>query len=67
MYSRVSVRPRMEPWGTPWFTVYSCQDFLSRATRNRLLQKKWPNKVNKTKIGFEYVKKTNVLFETLFN
>ena len=40
MYSRKSVGPRMEPWGTPALTVYSCEDFPSRTTRSRLLMRK---------------------------
>ena len=27
MYSRKSVGPRMEPWGNPALTRYSCEDF----------------------------------------
>ena len=27
MYSRKSVGTRMEPWGTPALTGYSCEDF----------------------------------------
>ena len=30
MHSRKSVGPRMEPWGTPELTGYSCEDFPSR-------------------------------------
>ena len=37
MYSRKSVGPRMEPWGTPALTGYSCEDFPSRTTRSCLL------------------------------
>ena len=33
MYSRKSVGPRMEPWGTLALTRYSCEDLPSRATR----------------------------------
>ena len=29
MYSRKSARPRMDPWGTPELTGYSCGDFPS--------------------------------------
>ena len=27
MYSTKSIGPRMEPWGTPEVTGYSCEDF----------------------------------------
>ena len=37
MYSRKSVRPRMEPWETLALTGYSSEDFPSRTTRSRLL------------------------------
>ena len=37
MYSRKSVRPRMEPWRTPALTGYSCADLPSRNTRSCLL------------------------------
>ena len=37
MYSRKSVGPRMEPWGTP---VLTCEDVPSRTTRSRLLLRK---------------------------
>ena len=40
MYSKKSVGPRMEPWGTPALTGYSCEDFPSRATQSRLLLRK---------------------------
>ena len=40
MYSRKSVGPRMEPWGTPALTAYSCEDFSSKTTRSRLLLRK---------------------------
>ena len=36
MYSRKSVRPRMEPRGTPAITGYSCEDFPSRTNRSHL-------------------------------
>ena len=32
MYSRKSVGPRMEPWGTPALTGYYCEDFPSRTS-----------------------------------
>ena len=32
MYSRKIVGPRMDPWGTPELTGYSCEDFPSRTT-----------------------------------
>ena len=37
MYSRKSVRPRIEPWGAPALTGYFCKDFPSRATLSGLL------------------------------
>ena len=40
MYSRKSVGPRMEPWGTPALTGYSCEDFPSRTTQSHLLLRK---------------------------
>ena len=40
MYSRKSVGPRMEPWGTPALTGYSCENFPSRTTRSCLLLRK---------------------------
>ena len=40
IYSRKSVGPRMEPWGTPALTGYSCQNFPSRTTRSCLLLRK---------------------------
>ena len=40
MYSRKSVGPRMEPWGTPALTGYSCQAFPSRTTGSHPLMRK---------------------------
>ena len=40
MYSRKSEGPRMEPWGTPTLTGYSCEDFPSRTTWSCLLLRK---------------------------
>ena len=40
MYSRKSVGPRMDPWGTPALTGYSCEDFLSKTTWSWLLMRK---------------------------
>ena len=37
MYRRKYVGPRMEPWGTPALTGYSCEDFPSRTSRSCLL------------------------------
>ena len=37
MYSRKSVGPRIESWGTSALTGYSSEDFPSRTTRSRLL------------------------------
>ena len=39
-YSRKSLGPTMEPWGTPALTGYSCEDFLSRTIRSCLLFRK---------------------------
>ena len=46
MYSRKSVGPKMEPWGTPVLTGYFCEDFLSRSTRSCLLLRKEEIKPN---------------------
>ena len=62
MYSRKSVGPRIDPWGTPALTGYSCEDFPSKTTRSRLLLKRR----NKTKyltwksIRLRFVKKTSI-------
>ena len=40
MYIRKSVGPRMEPWGTPASTRYSCEDVPSRTTQSCLLLRK---------------------------
>ena len=40
MYSRKSVGPRMEPWGTPTLTGYSCEDFPSRTAQIHPLLRK---------------------------
>ena len=40
MYSRKTVGPRMEPWGTPALTGCFCDDFASITTGSRLLLKK---------------------------
>ena len=40
MCSKKSVGPRMDPWGTPSLTAYSCEDFPSRTTRRCLLLRK---------------------------
>ena len=42
MYSRTmySVGPRMELWGTPALSGYSCEDFPSRTPRSCLLLRK---------------------------
>ena len=37
MYSKKSVGPRMDLWGTPALTGYSCEDFPSRTTWSCLL------------------------------
>ena len=40
MYSRKRVGPRMEPWGNPSLTGYSCEYFPSRTTQSSLLLRK---------------------------
>ena len=37
MYNRKSVGPRMEPWGTPPLTGYSCKDFSPGITWSLLV------------------------------
>ena len=39
MYSKESLEPIMEPWGTPALTGYSYNDLASRTTITRLLLK----------------------------
>ena len=50
MYSRKIVGPRMDPWGAPALTGYSCEDLPFRTTRSRPLLRKeeirpniWPD------------------------
>ena len=55
----------MEPWGTPALSGYSCEDFLSRTTRSRLLSKKKKNwnkakYLTRSSIRLKFVKKTNM-------
>ena len=52
IYSRKSVRPSMDPWGTPASTGYSREDVPSWTTGNRLLLRKeeirsniWPERL----------------------
>ena len=40
MYSRKSVGSRIDPWGTPGLTEYSCEDFPPRTTQSCLLLRK---------------------------
>ena len=40
MYSRKSVGPRKDPWGTSTLTGYSCENFPSRTTWSQLLLRK---------------------------
>ena len=40
MYTRKSVGPRMEPWGTPPLPGYYCEDFSSRTTQSHTLLRK---------------------------
>ena len=37
MYNRERGGSKMEPWGTPALTRYSCEDFPSRTTQSHLL------------------------------
>ena len=46
MYSRKSVGPRMESWGSPTLTGYSNEDVPSKTTRSRLLLKKVEIRLN---------------------
>ena len=61
MYSTKSIGPRMEPWGTPEVTGYSCEDFPSRTTQLSITEKR-----NKTEyltwnsIKLMFVKKINM-------
>ena len=64
MYSMKSVRPRMDPWGTPALTGYSCEDFSSRTTWSLLLLKKRRNKAKYltwNSVRPKFVKKTSLL------
>ena len=63
MYSRKSVGPRMEPWGTPTLTGYSCEDFPSRTTRSHLLLRKEEirNVICPGQISPAYRTKTSIL------
>ena len=61
MYSRKSVGPRMEPWGSPALTGSSCKDFPSRTIRSRPLLRQdelcpniWPE------IRLKFVQKTSM-------
>ena len=63
MYSRKSVGARMEPWGTPALTGYSCEDFPSTATRNCLVLRKdkiRPNIWPEIPQNLKFVKKTSM-------
>ena len=46
MYSRKIVGPRMEPWGTPALTGYSCEVFPYRTTQSHLLLRKEEIRLN---------------------
>ena len=46
MYSKESVKPRMDHWGTPALTGYSCEDFPSRTTQRCLLLRKEEGRPN---------------------
>ena len=46
MYSKKSVGPEMEPWGTPTLTGYSYEDFPSRTTWSCLLLRKKETRSN---------------------
>ena len=60
MYSRKNLGPRMDPWGTPALTEYSCEDVPSRTTqitekrRNKARYQTW----NSIKTNF--VKRTSM-------
>ena len=40
MYSRKSVGPKMDPWGTPGLTGYSSKDFPSRTIKEEKKRRK---------------------------
>ena len=46
MCGRKKVGQRIEPWGTPTFTRFSCKDYLSRTMRNHFLIKKDKKRAN---------------------
>ena len=58
MYSRKSVAPSMEPWGTPALTGYSCEDFpklsITEKRRNNAKYLSW------NFIRLKFVKKTSM-------
>ena len=63
MYSRKSVGPRMDPWGTPALTGYFCEDFPSRTTQSRLLLRKEKIRLNiwpEIPLRLKFVKKISM-------
>ena len=63
MYSKKSVGPRMEPWGTIALTRYCCEDFPSRTIQSCLLLRKdetKPNYLTWNSIRLKFVKKTSL-------
>ena len=70
MYSKKSVGPRIEPWGTSALTGYLCEDFPSKTTWSRL-HKKRRNKARYptwNSIRPKFVKKTSIInpFKSLY-
>ena len=59
MYCRKSIAPRIESWGTPAFTEYSCKDF----DYQNVITEKWRNKAKHStwySTVLEFVKKTSL-------
>ena len=61
MYSGKSVVPRMDLCRTPTLTGYSCEDFPSKTTQSRLLQriKKKAKYLTWNSVRLKFVKKTS--------
>ena len=63
MYSRKSVGPRMDPYGTPALSGNTCEDFPSRTTSSRLLLRKKrirPNLSPEIPLRLKFVKNTSM-------
>ena len=60
MYSRKSVGPRMDPWGTPTLIGYYCEDFPPRTTRRYLLLRKEEIRSNIWTERPKFAKKTSM-------